>query len=456
MRFLTAFLVVLAAASPAFAEWAPGLDEAEKLSKTSGKLMLVFIYSDQCHVCKGMEKNVWPNIGVETELENWAAVKVEGTAATKSRYRWEVKDVPQLRVIDPEGGAFRDLSREQFPTGSAEKMLDFLKELRAAWDAELKSRVMEWEASAVEAKAKAKERRRPMFYFLTEGTKPAEIALKYPIFLDKRITSASKRFVSVPAPKEQKDNAPLFEKYKPEVNPALVFTDFDGVELHRCAMLGPDDVAAAFEAAYKRFEESQILDPAKALERDLAMWDAALKGDREQDKIDAAQRLIDAKDPKVVKPLSAGFTDASVKLKELLITAMISIDIKSGLAYLLAWVKKEQNNALAVKGWDAVGSTGDLRAVPDLENGILEAPTREQTQARIRALGNMKAKPVVDFLIDLPFKVQGKGRGPGGGKGIHNECSRSLNKLTGQDFGEDFLGWKKWWRDNQKSFKFAE
>ena len=454
-RLLASIAVVLAASASCQAEWSTSLDEAEKESKEKGKLLLVYIWAPTCHVCKKLNEVVWPNIAVETELENWAAAKIDSAIAVQSHYHWKIDDVPDIRIIDPEGNEFRRLGRGALADKeNVENILSLLKQARDDWDKELAGRVFEWEASPAEAKTKARERQRAIAYFFHDDEVPAkELSKKYPQFTDRAATVPSKKFVCVSAGKDVKE---AWEKYKPVVVPGFVFVDLDGNEIHRCGLLSAPDLAKEMETAVAKFEPTLVVDPAKAMERDLARWEAALKTDKEQDKLDAAQKLIDTKDPKVVKPLAAGFRDPSVKLKELLIQPMLQIDIKTGLPILLQWVVKETNNKLAVKGWDAIGETGDLRAVAALEDDVLEAPSAEVSNARIRALGNMKHKDVVTFLIDLPFTVKTKGRGPGGGGGVRNTIKNSLNRLTGQDFGEDWLGWKKWWRDNQRSFKFPE
>jgi thioredoxin-related protein len=444
-------LALLLPALTARAEFGTSLDEGEKESKAKGKLMLVYIFSPTCHVCKGLNDKVWPSIAVQTELENWVAVKVESNEAVKSKYRWKIDDVPQLRVISPEGNEFKCFARNDISQESS-KMIDALASVRGEWETELSSRKFDWEASFADAKSKARDRNRPICVFVHDTDAPAAIINeKFPIFLDKTAAAASKTFVCVPS---GKDDAPVREKYKPQAIPGFLFLDADGAELHRCGFLDASDLAAQFQTAYGKFEAAAIADPTKLLEKAIASFEASLKGDVEQDKVDAAQKLIDLKDPKVVKPLTSGLSDPSVKLKELIAPAILQLDLKNGLTPVLKWVMKESNNKLAVKGWDAIGETGDLRAVPALEDNVLEAPSQEITRARIRALGNMRDKSVVDFLIDLPFKVKGKGRGPGGGGGIHKEIQTSLNKLTGQDFGDDWLGWKRWWRDAAKTFKF--
>ncbi|NUN50691.1 MAG: hypothetical protein HUU15_17935 [Candidatus Brocadiae bacterium] len=444
--------LLLAAASQSRADFGTSLEEAEKESRSRGKLMLVYIWSPACHVCKGLNEKVWPNLAVQTELENWSAVKVDSNDAVKSKYRWKVDDVPQIRVIDPEGNEFRTLTRSDIPGGnSPDKMVEALQSLRQAWDDELAGRKFEWESGAAEAKTKSKERGRPIAWFASEAASPGSLNRTYPQFTDKVPAAASKKFVCVPV---SKANTDFWEKYKPQVVPGFVFTDLDGVELHRCGLLSGEDLAKEFDLAAAKFEATNIVDPAKALERALANWDAALRGQVEQDKLDAGQKVIDANEPKTVKALARGFADPSIKVKEMLIPAMTGIDVQAGLPELIKWVQKETNTKLAVKGWDAVGQTGDLRAVPALTDNVLDAQSAEVSNARIRALGNMRDKKVVDFLVELPFKIKGKGRGPGGGGGQRQAIKNSLNKLTGQDFGEDWLEWKKWWRDNQKAFKF--
>jgi hypothetical protein len=74
MRRLLTVATLLAAASAARADFGTSLEDGEKESKAKGKLMLVYIWSPTCHVCKGLNEKVWPSLGVQTELENWVAV----------------------------------------------------------------------------------------------------------------------------------------------------------------------------------------------------------------------------------------------------------------------------------------------------------------------------------------------------------------------------------------------
>jgi thioredoxin-related protein len=454
MRRLLAVATLLVTASAARADFGTNLEEGEKESKSRNKLMLVYIWSPTCHVCKGLNEKVWPNIAVQTELENWAAVKMEATDAAACHYKWKIDDMPQLRVISPEGTEFKMVPRGEIPEANPDKMLDFLAGIRAAWDQELAGRKFMWEASYADAKAKSKERQRPILIFVHDGEAGgrADLNAKYPQFTDPACAGPAKKFVCVAATKDATD---VWDKFKPQVVPGFIFVDLDGAELGRCGFLDTAELAAAMNGAVDKFATAQNVDPAKKLERDIASYESALKGTVEQDKVDAAQRLIDSKDPKVVKPLTLALKDASVKLKDLVIAPILQLDVKNGLPVILAWIKTESNNKLVIKAWDAIGETGDLRAVGPAEDSILDVPSQDVSRARIRALGNMKHKEVVDFLIDLPFKFKGKGgRGPGGGGGLREECKRSLNKLTGEDYGEDWNEWKKWWRDHAKSFKF--
>lgn len=452
MRRLLTATALLFAASAARADFGTALEEGEKESKEKGKLMLVYIWSPQCHVCKGLNDKVWPNIAVQNELENWAAVKIEATEAAKSHYRWKIDDVPQLRVINPDGSEFRCVSRGEIPEANPDKMLDFLASIRAAKEEALASQKFTWKSTWAEAKAESKEKQKPILVYVHDGSvTPGELNSKVGQFTDPACAGAARKFVCVAA---TKDVVEIWDKFKPQVVPGFIFIDLDGAELSRCGLLDADQLATAMTGALDKFTASQNVDPAKKLERDITSFEATMKGGVEQDKIDAAQKLIDSKDPKVVKPLCSVFKDPSVKLKDMVVAPILTLDVKNGLPVILAWLKTEQNMKSVAKAWDAIGETGDLRAVGPAEDSVLEVSAMEVSKARIKALGNMKDKQVVDFLIDLPFKFKGKGRGPGGGGGLREECKRSLNKLTGQDFGEDWNEWKKWWRDNQKSFKF--
>lgn len=459
-RFLT-LSTLLAAASTSWADFGTSLEDGEKESKAKGKLMFVYIWSTTCHVCKGLNDKVWPSLAVQTELENFVAVKVEATEAAKAHFKWKIDDVPQFRVINPEGAEFKCFTRGEIPEANPDKMMDLLAGIRTAWDEELASRKFMWEKSYADAKAKSKERNRPMLIFAREGDGGGREGLndKYPQFTDPVAAGPAKKFVCVSIAKDAKETADIWEKLKPAVVPCFIFLDVDGAELGRTPFADSPELATAMKAADDKFTAAANVDPAKKLEKDIASFEATLKGQNEQDKCDAAQKLIDSKDPKVVKPLCKSFNDPSVKLKELVVGPILQLDVKNGLPAVLNWIKVETNNKTVVKAWDAVGETGDLRCVAQAEDNLIDAPSAEITRARIRALGNMKDKQVIDFLIDYPLKFGGKGggkgRGPGSGGGAFEECKRSLAKLTGQDFGNDWLEWKKWWRDNQKTFKFA-
>lgn len=38
---------------------------------------------------------------------------------------------------------------------------------------------------------------------------------------------------------------------------------------------------------------------------------------------------------------------------------------------------------------------------------------------------------------------------------VRTTAAQQLKNLTGQDFGEDFDGWNRWWADNKNTFKKA-
>ena len=128
-----AFLL-LAAAVRAGADFGGDLAAAEALSREKGKLLLVYIWSPACHVCRWLNEKVWPDPLVQGELALWSAVKVDSDEAVRSHYKWVVDDVPQLRVIDPEGNEFRALKRENLPEAKPEKMVEALRAVRQAWD----------------------------------------------------------------------------------------------------------------------------------------------------------------------------------------------------------------------------------------------------------------------------------------------------------------------------------
>lgn len=108
----------------------------------------------------------------------------------------------------------------------------------------------------------------------------------------------------------------------------------------------------------------------------------------------------------------------------------------------------------------ALGDIGDPSAIEPLLHGLLSgnrrsADYRKRGEARIEALGGIRSKAAIDELMDLFVRATagGSGRGSAGSNPFTSSISRSLRKLTGQDYS-DHKGWKAWWKENQDSFRF--
>lgn len=99
----------------------------------------------------------------------------------------------------------------------------------------------------------------------------------------------------------------------------------------------------------------------------------------------------------------------------------------------------------------ALGVLGDKRAVKPLSSDLWKTKTGYVIEARIGALGKIKDVSAIEELLDLFYIAGGDAV-----KVYYPAIGKSLSNLTGQNFGGDRDGWKKWWRDHKDGFEFPE
>ena len=124
-------------------------------------------------------------------------------------------------------------------------------------------------------------------------------------------------------------------------------------------------------------------------------------------------------------------------------------------ALIKAMKSKDRNLKVYEALIDALGSLGDPRAVDvlssDLWNQKENVTGVRLAKLKIAALGRIRSKKSVEALIDMMHV---------GGQAAMNRLAgsltRSLQKLTGQQFGWDRDRWKDWWKKNKSKFKLEE
>ncbi len=99
----------------------------------------------------------------------------------------------------------------------------------------------------------------------------------------------------------------------------------------------------------------------------------------------------------------------------------------------------------------ALGQLGDKRAVKPLTSDLWKTKTPYVIEARIGALGKIKDVSAIEELLDLFYVAGGEAV-----KVYYAGIGKALTNLTGQNFGSDRDGWKKWWRDHKDGFEFPE
>ena len=122
-------------------------------------------------------------------------------------------------------------------------------------------------------------------------------------------------------------------------------------------------------------------------------------------------------------------------------------------ALLKALAANEDEIAVYVAIVDALGDIGDPRAVPALggdwwsQKGGLNAVAA--AKAKIHALGSIRHVTSVDGLIDTFTVTSAERIG-----WVKADIVEALNRLTGENFGDDQSAWKDWWKKRRSGFKF--
>ncbi|MPM66364.1 Thiol:disulfide interchange protein DsbD [bioreactor metagenome] len=104
MMKLKLFVMFLFLGSLCFAQmWINDLDQAKRLAKTTNKLIILDFTANWCKPCKEMEREYWNNPKYKGSLGSFIAVSVDFDSEKFLRSYYDVKSIPNVKVIDYQG-----------------------------------------------------------------------------------------------------------------------------------------------------------------------------------------------------------------------------------------------------------------------------------------------------------------------------------------------------------------
>jgi HEAT repeat protein len=103
------------------------------------------------------------------------------------------------------------------------------------------------------------------------------------------------------------------------------------------------------------------------------------------------------------------------------------------------------DNALMLKIYEALGSSGQRRALAPLVEAVKSESPGERRRAAIQALQALGDIRAVDTLVEI------LGDGKGDDAGMVREAIQALTEYSPDEEDKTF-DWKVWWRANRKKF----
>jgi len=196
---------------------------------------------------------------------------------------------------------------------------------------------------------------------------------------------------------------------------------------------------------------------------------AALEDEDQSVRASAAGALGQIKDARAVEPLVAALAEGDANVTRVAVHALREMEADRAVEQLIL-VLRDGEAEKQVSAATILGDIGDNRAVEPLINALEDNNLRVRTAAlkalakiddervveplvaavrgevlplrmdAISALGNVKDPRVIEPLIDALTDEEPV---------IREYAANSLQKLTGQNFGQDQAKWRAWWEENE-------
>jgi len=167
---------------------------------------------------------------------------------------------------------------------------------------------------------------------------------------------------------------------------------------------------------------------------------SALQDENKEVRKNAARALGEIKDRRAVRPLIAALDEEDEDFREIVTEALGRIQDPRAIETLIFILgNKEEDENSRWKAAAALGRIKDPRSVEPLITALGDK-SRAIRGVAAAALGEIKDNRALEPLINT---LRDKD------KSIRRNTSVALKKITGEDFGEDYKRWKKWWKKKE-------
>lgn len=197
-------------------------------------------------------------------------------------------------------------------------------------------------------------------------------------------------------------------------------------------------------------------DPAAVKAAVAELTQAFTKG-KTPERVEAITKNSKLVDASVIKCIVKGLADEDAKVKGAAIDALRYMPHPDAYAALQDMLKREKTEKKLDKDVDlytklikAVGQHGNKASVPLLADNVFGNTEFKVNEARILALGHVRAKESVDALIGL-MRTAGREKV----QPYMGTFRVSLMVLTGADQGASQDAWMTWWNDHKNEVKVA-
>ncbi|NIM89598.1 MAG: hypothetical protein GTO17_01465 [Candidatus Aminicenantes bacterium] len=166
---------------------------------------------------------------------------------------------------------------------------------------------------------------------------------------------------------------------------------------------------------------------------------AALEDKNREVQKNAARALGEIKDRRAVKPLIAVLDEEDRVFRKIVVEALGRIkDPRAVETLIFILGSKDENEDTRWEAAAALGRMKDSRAVETLINALKDK-SKDIRAVTAAALGEIKDTQAVEPLIKALRDRD---------ESVRRNAAVALKKITGEDFGEDYREWKKWWKKN--------